>query len=256
LPTKPIRNALRDAAHSQTVMGKHKKKHMIFNDYYSTLEISPQATQEEISLAYKKMAKKWHPDINQDRTTVKMQLISEAYEVLKNPEKRKAYNTEYYNYFQSRIQNRQETKIKIERCHYCGKNIAHKKFSRKEIFYKETNRTSFPQRKVWFKTVDVDIPRCEECYKIHRSSASVFIFLPLISFAVLGLVLGLTIWSMWFLCLIAGGFVGGILGNILSSIDASIIAKESGIKKESDISNFELVTLLIREGWSTDKPTA
>jgi hypothetical protein len=80
--------------------------------------------------------------------------------------------------------------------------------------------------------------------------------LPLISFAVLGLVLGLTIWSMWFLCLIAGGFVGGILGNILSSIDASIIAKESGIKKESDISNFELVTLLIREGWSTDKPTA
>ena len=230
---------------------------MIFKDYYSILEILPEATQKEIVFAYKSMAKKWHPDKNPGvDTTTRMQLISEAYKVLKNIEKRKMYNTEYFRYYQSKIQNQQKTEVRIEKCYYCGKNIANHKFSYKKTFYKETNRSYFPQRKVWYKTINVEIPRCEICNNIHNSGSGLFVLFPLISFAILGLILGRTILGMWFLFLIVGGFVGGILGAILTSIDNSIIAKDAGIKKESDISGFEPISILYKDNWTTDKPTA
>lgn len=230
---------------------------MNFKDYYSTLGILPQATQEEVRIAYKTMAKKWHPDANKGiNTTGQMQLIAEAYEILKNTEKRKTYNIEYFRYFQTRLSNQPNEQIKIEKCFYCDKNIANKKFSHKQTFYKETNRTRFPQRKVWYKTAIVEIPRCEECFNTHKSGARIFLLLPLFAFTILGLILGLTIWSMWFLCLLGGGLTGVIIGWILSSIDDSIIAKEAGIKKESDFDNFPLVRVLYKEGWSTNQPTA
>ena len=232
---------------------------MAFKDYYSVLKILPQATNKEIAVAYKAMAIKWHPDKNKGvDTTEQMKSINEAYAVLKNPEKRKDYNVEYYRYFQTKtnFQSKPNTAPPIVRCYYCVKNIANQRFAHKKTFYKETDRSHFPQRKVWYKTANVEIPRCEACHKIHNSGAGVFVFLPLIAFAILGLILGLTIWSMWFLCLIGGVVGGGILGGILSSIDNSIIAKEAGIKKESDIYDFEPVKIFVKDGWSTDKPTA
>mmetsp|Transcript_24275 Transcript_24275/g.26968 ORF Transcript_24275/g.26968 Transcript_24275/m.26968 type:complete len:348 (-) Transcript_24275:126-1169(-) len=64
-------------------------------DYYKTLNISRNATQSEIRKAYKKQALKWHPDRNQDNKEAaeeKFKEVSEAYEVLNDPEKRKIYD--------------------------------------------------------------------------------------------------------------------------------------------------------------------
>ena len=68
-------------------------------DYYKILEVSENATNEEIRKAYKKLAIKWHPDKNPDNkkeAEEKFKSISEAYSILSNPEKRKEYE-EYRN---------------------------------------------------------------------------------------------------------------------------------------------------------------
>jgi curved DNA-binding protein len=64
-----------------------------FKDYYETLGVSRKATQEEIQRAYRKLARTWHPDVNKGKDAqVKFAEIGEAYEVLKDPEKRKKYD--------------------------------------------------------------------------------------------------------------------------------------------------------------------
>ncbi len=66
-----------------------------FKDYYETLGISRGATAEEIRRAYRQLARKWHPDTNKTdpKAEEKFKSINEAYEVLKDPEKRKKYDT-------------------------------------------------------------------------------------------------------------------------------------------------------------------
>ena len=56
--------------------------------YYKTLGVSPDATEDEIRKAYKKLAIKWHPDKNQNKEEAeeKFKAISEAYSVLGNKE--------------------------------------------------------------------------------------------------------------------------------------------------------------------------
>jgi curved DNA-binding protein len=67
---------------------------MEYKDYYKTLNISRDASQEEVKRAYRKLARKYHPDVNKNvDAEVKFKEISEAYEVLKDVEKRKAYDT-------------------------------------------------------------------------------------------------------------------------------------------------------------------
>ncbi len=62
-------------------------------DYYVTLEVTPQASDEEIKRAYRKLALKYHPDRNQGNKTAeeKIREINAAYEVLGDPETRKSY---------------------------------------------------------------------------------------------------------------------------------------------------------------------
>lgn len=64
---------------------------------YSVLGVGPNATAEEIKAAYKKQALKWHPDRQpaekKDEATKKFSVIADAYEVLSNPEKRRAYDS-------------------------------------------------------------------------------------------------------------------------------------------------------------------
>lgn len=67
---------------------------MEFIDYYKALEIDKNATAEDIKKAYRKLARKFHPDLNPNDKEAhkKFQGINEANEVLSDPEKRKKYD--------------------------------------------------------------------------------------------------------------------------------------------------------------------
>jgi Ca-activated chloride channel family protein len=63
------------------------------HDYYSILEISRSASQQEIKQAYRRLARLYHPDTSPDESTTRLfHLVSEAYEVLSDPEQRQAYD--------------------------------------------------------------------------------------------------------------------------------------------------------------------
>ena len=64
-------------------------------DYYEVLGIEKGASDREIKRAYKKMARKYHPDLNRDDPKTaeeKFKEVNEAYEVLKDPKKKQAYD--------------------------------------------------------------------------------------------------------------------------------------------------------------------
>jgi DnaJ-class molecular chaperone len=67
---------------------------MDFKDYYSTLGVAKTATDKELKQAYRKLARKFHPDVNPTDKTAesKFKDLTEAYEVLGDPEKRKKYD--------------------------------------------------------------------------------------------------------------------------------------------------------------------
>lgn len=66
---------------------------MEYKDYYDALKVKKDASQEEIQKAYRKLARKFHPDVNKSPDAErKFKEIGEAYEVLKDPEKRKKYD--------------------------------------------------------------------------------------------------------------------------------------------------------------------
>lgn len=64
------------------------------NDYYQTLGVQRDVPQGEIERAYRKLARKYHPDLNQDDQTAKekFQEVQQAYEILNDPEKRAMYD--------------------------------------------------------------------------------------------------------------------------------------------------------------------
>ena len=65
-----------------------------FRDYYETLGVPKTATEDEIRSAFRKLARKYHPDVAKDKKAAeeKFKEINEAYEVLSDPEKRKKYD--------------------------------------------------------------------------------------------------------------------------------------------------------------------
>ncbi|MBK0404334.1 J domain-containing protein [Adhaeribacter sp. BT258] len=67
---------------------------MEYKDYYKILEVSKTATKDEIRKSYKKLARKYHPDVNPNNKEAeeKFKAVSEAYEVLSDEEKRKKYD--------------------------------------------------------------------------------------------------------------------------------------------------------------------
>ncbi|RUM37872.1 MAG: J domain-containing protein [Desulfobulbus sp.] len=66
---------------------------MEYKDYYTILGVSRQATQEEIKRSYRKLARKYHPDVCKEADAEsKFHELGEAYEVLQDPEKRAAYD--------------------------------------------------------------------------------------------------------------------------------------------------------------------
>ncbi len=67
---------------------------MDYIDYYKTLDVTKSATEAEIKKAYRKLARKYHPDLNPNdkEAEKKFKEINEANEVLSNPENRKKYD--------------------------------------------------------------------------------------------------------------------------------------------------------------------
>ncbi|KAA2286131.1 DnaJ C-terminal domain-containing protein [Arenimonas fontis] len=66
---------------------------MEFKDYYQTLGVEPTAGEAELKTAYRRLARKYHPDVSKEPgAEERFKAISEAYEVLRDPEKRAAYD--------------------------------------------------------------------------------------------------------------------------------------------------------------------
>ncbi len=67
---------------------------MAFIDYYKTLGVSKNVSKKDIKKAYRKLARKYHPDVNPNDKTAekKFKEVNEANEVLSNPENRKKYD--------------------------------------------------------------------------------------------------------------------------------------------------------------------
>ncbi len=72
-----------------------------FKDYYKILGVSKSASPEEIKKAYRKLARKYHPDLNQGDKSAEQRFkeVNEAQEVLSDPEKRTKYD-QYGQYWQ------------------------------------------------------------------------------------------------------------------------------------------------------------
>lgn len=66
---------------------------MEFKDYYEIMEVARDATQDEIKRSYRKLARKYHPDVSKEADAeARFKELGEAYEVLKDVEKRAAYD--------------------------------------------------------------------------------------------------------------------------------------------------------------------
>src|SRR5216684_2727989 len=72
-----------------------------YKDYYKILGVSKDASEKDIKQAYRKLARKYHPDVNPDNKEAeeKFKEINEANEVLSDPEKRQKYD-EMSSYYQ------------------------------------------------------------------------------------------------------------------------------------------------------------
>ena len=69
---------------------------MHYKDYYKIMGLSRETTQDEIKRAYRKLARKYHPDVSKEKDAeAKFKELGEAYEVLKDPEKRAAYDLDH-----------------------------------------------------------------------------------------------------------------------------------------------------------------
>jgi curved DNA-binding protein len=63
-------------------------------DYYAILEVPPKATPAEIKRSYRRLVRKYHPDLNKQARDQHIKLLNEAYAILSSPTKRAAYDAQ------------------------------------------------------------------------------------------------------------------------------------------------------------------
>lgn len=109
---------------------------MEFIDYYKILGINEKSTDAEIKKAYRKLARKYHPDLNPDNKEAqqKFQQINEANEVLSDPEKRKKYDKygkdwQHAEAFEAAQKNRESNRGYTREDHFAGNSYSDNDFS-------------------------------------------------------------------------------------------------------------------------------
>ena len=110
-------------------------------DYYKILDIPEFSTSEEIKQAYRKLARKWHPDVagNTPDVIAKFKEINEAYEILSEKTKKADYDTarRFYNY------GRQENKSENYKTHSNTTNPKNENSQKESFNDKKKNNTNF-----------------------------------------------------------------------------------------------------------------
>jgi curved DNA-binding protein len=77
----------------------YQRLSMEFKDYYAVMGVAREATQDEVKRAYRKLSRKYHPDVSKEADAEeRFKEVGEAYAVLKDPEKRAAYDQLGANY--------------------------------------------------------------------------------------------------------------------------------------------------------------
>lgn len=95
-----------------------------FKDYYLVLDVSKNATLDEINMAFRRLSRKYHPDISADEMAEeKYQEITEAYEVLSDDKKRREYDLNY-DYLKSKKDSKED---------YTSKNDSGKNYTDEDI---------------------------------------------------------------------------------------------------------------------------
>jgi len=156
---------------------------MEFIDYYKVLGIDKKATQEDIKKAYRKLARKHHPDVNPNDKEAhkKFQQINEANEVLSDPEKRKKYDQygkdwQHAEHFEQARQGRQSQQ------HGFGKETFTGDFSDSEFsdffnsMFGNMSGSGFRQRQTKFRGEDYHAElhlNLTDVYKTHQQVLTV-----------------------------------------------------------------------------------
>ena len=138
-------SSFKDAKFKMEEIEMEKEKFKKRKDYYRILDISPSANENEIRQSYRKLAAKWHPDknnVNEKRLIIAKKMfedISEAYNVLSNPSKKKAYDSgreDFLNFGSEAFSYRTQSDD-----HYSNSNLDH--LNAKNSFKYTSNNKSY-----------------------------------------------------------------------------------------------------------------
>ena len=136
-------------------------------------------------------------------------------------------------------------------CHFCETNTPVDGCEIHTTIYKVTKRD---YRRVEFSYLNLEIPRCRNCYKIHEKAGKYMLSILLFS-VVLGAVMGGVMKGNHF---ILGGIAGAILSIYIGPIFGSYKIEKQKIKdsSESTLSTHPLLIMRMKEGWTFTKPSA